>query len=79
MSESKYKKAYLEGIDKGKQIAYDEMLYNCLLDNKEIPSNTINGEVVKALFPNIENNFSNVLDLRLWWNSAYKAESEDGR
>jgi hypothetical protein len=35
-----------------------------------------NGEVIQALFPNIENNFSNVIDLRLWWNRPYKAESE---
>lgn len=39
--------------------------------------NKTNGEVVRALFPNIDNNFSNVLDLRLWWNSVYKAESEE--
>ena len=39
--------------------------------------NKTNGEVIQALFPNIDNNFSNVLDLRLWWNSVYKAESEE--
>lgn len=39
--------------------------------------NKTNGEVVQALFPNIDKNFSNVLDLRLWWNSVYRAESED--
>ena len=36
-----------------------------------------NGEVIQALFPNIDNNFSNVLDLRLWWGRPYKAESPE--
>ena len=35
-----------------------------------------NGDVIRAMFPNIDNNFSNVLDLRLWWGRPYKAESE---
>lgn len=39
--------------------------------------NKTNGEVIQALFPNIDNNFSNVLDLRLWWGRPYKIESEE--
>lgn len=38
--------------------------------------NKTNGEVVQALFPNIDKGFSNVIDLNLWWNAKYKAESE---
>lgn len=33
-----------------------------------------NGEVIKILFPNIDNYFSNVIDLRLWWNSPYEPQ-----
>lgn len=31
-----------------------------------------NGEVIESLFPNVGTNFSNVLDLNLWWNTKYK-------
>ena len=33
-----------------------------------------NGEVIKMLFPNIDTYFSNVIDLRLWWNSLYEPQ-----
>lgn len=39
--------------------------------------NITNGEVIESLFPNVGTNFSNVIDLNLWWNAKYKAESED--
>jgi len=39
--------------------------------------NKTNGEIVQALFPNIDKCFSNVIDLNLWWNASYKAESEE--
>lgn len=42
-----------------------------------IPNNATNGDIIKALFPKIDDNFSNIIDLRLWWNAKYKAESED--
>lgn len=35
-----------------------------------------NGEVIESLFPNVGTNFSNVLDLNLWWNAKYKEESD---
>ena len=41
-----------------------------------IPNNATNGDIIKALFPKIDDNFSNIIDLRLWWNAKYKAESE---
>lgn len=41
-----------------------------------IPDNATNGDIIKALFPKIDDNFSNVIDLRLWWNAFYKVESE---
>lgn len=34
--------------------------------------NKTNGEVIQALFPNIDKGFSNVIDLNLWWNAKYK-------
>lgn len=41
-----------------------------------IPNNATNGDIIQALFPNIDKGFSNVIDLNLWWNAKYKAESE---
>ena len=42
-----------------------------------IPKNATNGEIIQALFPNIDKAFSNVIDLNLWWNAPFKAESEE--
>lgn len=42
-----------------------------------LPKNATNGDLIKALFPNIDTAFTNVIDLNLWWNAKYKAESED--
>lgn len=39
--------------------------------------NVTNGEIVQALFPNIDKAFANVIDLNLWWNATYKAESKE--
>ena len=39
-----------------------------------IPKNATNGDVIQALFTNIDEGFSNVIDLNLWWNAKYKAE-----
>lgn len=36
-----------------------------------------NGEVLKVLFPNVGTNFSNVIDLNLWWNAPYKKGGEE--
>lgn len=35
-----------------------------------------NGEVIETLFPNVGTNFSNVLDLNLWWKAPCKAETK---
>lgn len=42
--------------------------------NVVIPNNATNGDVIQALFPNIDKGFSNVIDLNLWWNAKCKAE-----
>lgn len=42
-----------------------------------LPDGATNGDIIKALFPRIDDNFSNVIDLKLWWNAKYKAGSED--
>ena len=40
-----------------------------------------NGEVIESLFPNVGTNFSNIIDLNLWWKAKCKdfkqQESED--
>jgi hypothetical protein len=48
-------------------------LYCDIHNMPNVLRNKTNGEVVQALFPNIDNNFSNIIDLRLWWNASYKA------
>lgn len=42
----------------------------------EIAGNLTNGDVIKAIFPNIDDCFSNVIDLNLWWKSTYKGVKE---
>jgi len=42
------------------------------------PKNATNGDIIKALFPNVGRNFMNVIDLNLWWNAPYKAGDTDG-
>ncbi len=37
-----------------------------------IPDNATNGDIIKTLFPKIDDNFSNVIDLKLWWNAPYQ-------
>lgn len=42
-----------------------------------IGEDATNGDVIKALFPNIDTSFSNIVDMNLWWKAKYKAESEE--
>lgn len=42
-----------------------------------ISDNATNGDIIKALFPKIDDNFSNLIDLKLWWNAKYKAGEEE--
>ena len=49
-----------------------QVLKNCI----EIPEGATNGEVIESLFPNVGTNFSNVIDLNLWWNVKYKGGKE---
>ena len=41
-----------------------------------IPKNATNGEIIQLLFSNIDKFFSNIVDLNLWLNATYRAESE---
>lgn len=43
----------------------------------EIPDNATNGDVIRALFPQYYQNILSYLDNTRWWDSPYKAESED--
>ena len=52
-------------------------LYCYVHNMPNVLRNKTNGEVIQALFPNIDKVFSNIIDLNLWWNAKYKAESED--
>lgn len=31
-----------------------------------------NGDVIMAMFPTVDTYFSNVIDMKLWWNAKYK-------
>lgn len=60
------------------QIGADAIrLTRAFCNGTPIPDNATNGDIIKALFPKIDDNFSNVIDLRLWWNALYKVESEE--
>jgi hypothetical protein len=52
-------------------------LYNSILNGTPLPKGATNGDIIKAVFPNIDTNFSNVIDLKMWWNAKYKTESEE--
>ena len=54
-----------------------QQLYCDIHNMPNVLRNKTNGEVIQALFPNIDKYFSNIIDLRIWWNARYKAESED--
>jgi hypothetical protein len=41
-----------------------------------IPKNATNGDVIMAMFPTIDTYFSNVVDMKLWWNAPYKINKE---
>ena len=52
------------------------VVWQAVREGTVLPDNPTNGEVIQALFPNIYEGFSNVIDLNFWWNGKYKAESE---
>lgn len=51
-------------------------LYCDVLNMPNVLFNKTNGEVIQALFPNVDKNFSNIIDLNLWWNAKYKGVKE---
>lgn len=53
-----------------------QQLYCDVNNMPNVLRNKTNGEIIQALFPNIDKSFSNIIDLNLWWNAKYKAESE---
>ena len=56
---------------------YDVPIYKAIL----IPENATNGDMIKAMFPNVSNSKLDLVDVlknaRSWLNSPYKAESEE--
>lgn len=53
-----------------------QQLYCDVHNMPSIFHNKTNGEVIQALFPNIDKAFSNIIDLNLWWNAKYKGVKE---
>jgi len=64
--------------DRYKHICEEQWLPNRLYYEKAIangtpiPDNATNGDIVQMMFPKIDTNFSNVIDLNLWWKSRYQ-------
>lgn len=54
-----------------------QQLYCDIHNMPNIFRNKTNGEVIQALFSNVDKSFSNIIDLNLWWNAKYKVESEN--
>lgn len=53
-----------------------QQLYCDIHNMPNVLRNKTNGEVIQALFPNVDKGFSNIIELNLWWNAKYKAKSE---
>jgi len=62
--------------EKGTGMTFDEILSRAYITTikmlEQKYDGMTNGEVIESLFPNVGINFSNVLDLNLWWNAKYK-------
>lgn len=37
-----------------------------------IPEGATNGDMIMAMFPTVDTYFSNVIEMKLWWNAKYK-------
>ena len=53
------------------------VVWQAVREGTVLPDNPTNGEVIQALFPNIYEGFSNVIDLNLWWYAKYKAKEQE--
>ena len=54
---------------------YPKNIFNvtlAIVNGTPIPEEASNGDVIQMLFPKIDTNFSNVIDLNLWWNAQYQ-------
>ena len=43
-----------------------------IINGTPIPDNATNGDIIQAMFPEINKYFSNVIEWRLWWNAPYQ-------
>ncbi len=49
--------------------------YNeAILNGKVLPENATNGDMIMAMFPTVDRYFSNVIDMKLWWNAKYRGK-----
>lgn len=71
-----------KGLEDAIDIIYDTPTVNAIV----IPEGATNGDVIKAMFPNFHTNemshtiwvgYDDMSFRKEWWNSPYKAESED--
>ncbi len=58
-----------------------EMFLSAFEKATVIPDDATNGDVIKAMFPNVVNSNTNLVDAfnnaREWWNAPYKKEVEE--
>lgn len=43
-----------------------------LKNGTPISDNATNGDVIMAMFSTVDTYFSNVIDMKLWWNAPYR-------
>lgn len=59
-------------IDDNHGTNYDEALKSAKRSLEVWDNVKTNGDVIMAMFPTVDTYFSNVIDMKLWWNAKYK-------
>ncbi len=64
-----------------KEPLYSKSLGDAVRDGTLLPKGATNGDMIKAMFPNVSNSNMDLVDVlknaKSWWNAPYKAESEE--
>ena len=63
-------------VDDNHGTDYDEALKSAKRSLEVWDNVKTNGDVIMAMFPTVDTYFSNVIDMKLWWNAKYKGGGE---
>ena len=55
----------------------NNIISNAIEIGTPIPEKATKGQVMQIIFPNVDTNFTNILDLNLWWKSRYQKEDKN--